>query len=159
MLPFVRRHLSVALTAAVVCTIFTAGPSLARAAFDANNADKVDGKHAVGADASISFRAGKLVATGARGQLPSDIIGVAQDAARLGGRPPGSYRVNGNGSVGSFANIDGCGSGVIHSYPLTLVRSARLFAAATTSTSGFPIGAAAQSPNSTARPIVRGASR
>jgi len=38
------------------------------------NADRVDGKHAVGAKASKSKRAGKLVATDSKGFLPSNIV-------------------------------------------------------------------------------------
>jgi len=38
------------------------------------NADKVDGRHAVGHGASARKRAGKLVATNRRGQLPSNIV-------------------------------------------------------------------------------------
>ena len=41
----------------------------------AHNADKVDGKHAVKAGASPSKRARKLVATNAKGKLPTNIIG------------------------------------------------------------------------------------
>jgi hypothetical protein len=38
------------------------------------NADRVDGKHAVGAGASRTTRAGKLVATNAAGLLPDNIV-------------------------------------------------------------------------------------
>jgi hypothetical protein len=38
------------------------------------NADRVDGRHAVGASASKAKRANKLVATNRRGQLPANII-------------------------------------------------------------------------------------
>jgi hypothetical protein len=131
MLNVVRRHLPTAITAAVVCTLFAGGPSIAKAAVDAVNSDKVDGKHAVGAGASVAQRAGKLVATNARGQLPNNIIAAAPDAELLGGKSPGAYRAIGQGSRGSFVNINGCGSGEIMSYPLHLARTTRIFAAAT----------------------------
>lgn len=49
------------------------------------NADKVDGKHAVGAAASVSSRKGKLVATSATtGRLPANIIrNVGVDFANI----------------------------------------------------------------------------
>lgn len=47
----------------------------------ANNADKVDGKHAVGSGASVNNRKGKLVATNRNtGRLPNNIIKKAGDA-------------------------------------------------------------------------------
>jgi hypothetical protein len=49
------------------------------------NADTVDGRHAVGARASIAARAGRLVATNRAGYLPDDIIVKARDADRLDG--------------------------------------------------------------------------
>jgi hypothetical protein len=50
------------------------------------NADKVDGKHAAAAGASISQRKGKLVATsGTSGRLPNNIIATAPNAAKLQG--------------------------------------------------------------------------
>jgi hypothetical protein len=62
-----------------------AGASQLRATF-ADNADKVDGFHAVGAGASVTQRKGKLVATSrTTGRLPDNIIAKAPNAARLGG--------------------------------------------------------------------------
>lgn len=60
-------------------------------AWKAKRADKVDGRHAVGASASRTRRAGKLVATNGAGRLPDDIIAEAPDAARLGGQAPATY--------------------------------------------------------------------
>lgn len=57
----------------------------AAAAVYANNSDKVDGKHAVGAKASTANRAGKLVATDKQGLLPNDIILQAMDSDLLDG--------------------------------------------------------------------------
>ncbi|GAA1911938.1 hypothetical protein [Nocardioides marmoribigeumensis] len=87
----VRRwvpYLAVGLVAGLVSA---AGPSVARAAYDAMNADKVDGRHAVGASATISDRAGKLVATDASGRLPNNILLKALDSARLAGRTAASF--------------------------------------------------------------------
>lgn len=61
------------------------GGAVAKARFDAENAHKVDGKHAVSAGASLTKRKGKLVATNAAGRLPNNIIVKAPDAAKLGG--------------------------------------------------------------------------
>jgi hypothetical protein len=49
------------------------------------NADTVDGRHAKGAAATPTERAGQLVATNAQGYLPADILRKAQDADRLDG--------------------------------------------------------------------------
>ena len=62
------------------------GGAVARAKYDASNAHKVDGKHAVGAKASIQEREGKLVATSPKtGKLPNNIIATSPDSQRLGG--------------------------------------------------------------------------
>lgn len=58
--------------ALAVAVAGTGGPAIARAI--APNSDKVDGFHAVGAKASPTKRAGKLVATGANGRLPQNIL-------------------------------------------------------------------------------------
>jgi hypothetical protein len=63
MLERLRTHLPAVVTAAVVSTVLAGGPTVAKAVFDAENADKVDGRHAVSAGASPRQRAGKLVAT------------------------------------------------------------------------------------------------
>jgi hypothetical protein len=132
MLQLIRRHLPVAITAVVVSSVFAVGPNLANAAVSTVNADKVDGKDAVGAGATVANRAGKLVATNGSGLLPDNIIASAPDAAKLGGMPPGTYRVTGHGQRGSFVNINGCGSGEITSYAVQLGRKTRIFAAAST---------------------------
>src|SRR5262245_5741273 len=49
-------------------------PAVAPAAVSPINADRVDGRHAVGAGARIAKRAGKLVATNAEGYLPANIL-------------------------------------------------------------------------------------
>ncbi len=54
------------------------GAAVAKARYDASNAHKVDGKHAVGASTGKNARAGKLVATypggPKKGKLPAGVI-------------------------------------------------------------------------------------
>ena len=130
MFEVVRRHLPVAITAAVVSTLFAGGPSLARAAADAVNADKVDGKHAVAARASVRKRAGKLVATNRAGLLPNNIIKRAPDAAKLDGLTATHYLTTGGGKLGSTMNINSCGAAEVMSYRVTLDRKASILAMA-----------------------------
>ncbi len=61
------------------------GGAVAKTKFDAQNADRVDGRHAVGATTSPAQRKGKLVATNGKGRLPGNIILRARDSLRLGG--------------------------------------------------------------------------
>jgi len=64
------------LAAALVLTF--GGGAVAKDKFDAENADKVDGKHAVGAGAPVKQRKGKLVATDPKtGQLPRNIVAIS----------------------------------------------------------------------------------
>jgi hypothetical protein len=74
-----RTHLVPAAWVAVAaCALaLVSGGSYAKGAYDAKNADKVDGFHAVGSKASKAKRAGKLVATDKAGRVP--------DSARVGG--------------------------------------------------------------------------
>jgi hypothetical protein len=81
-----RQHVTVLVAAALGVMIGSVGPGVAQAAYDAVNADKVDGKHAVGYGATTTQRRGKLVATNATtGLLPNNIIRRAQDSARING--------------------------------------------------------------------------
>lgn len=80
----VNRHLSVFLAAVLGVIVGSVGPGVARAAYDAVNADKVDGFHAVGSGATANNRAGKLVAANTKGRAP--------DAERLNGYPHGKLR-------------------------------------------------------------------
>lgn len=68
----------------MVTALVTIGvPALAEAV---GNADKVDGFHAVGSNATTQARKGKLVATSPRtGRLPNNIISKAPDADKLDG--------------------------------------------------------------------------
>ena len=106
MFAWLRRNLLIVITASVVSLVWVAGPTVAQAAYDAVNADKVDGKHAVSAGAAPGARAGKLVATDGNGRLPNNIIAKAPDASRLGGVSPAGY-VHGAGQVFSaYETVD-----------------------------------------------------
>jgi hypothetical protein len=88
-----HRQLSVFLAAVLGVVVGSVGPGVARAAYDAVNADKVDGKHAVSSGASITQRRGKLVATNpTTGLLPSNIIRKAPDSSKLNGYPHSKLR-------------------------------------------------------------------
>jgi hypothetical protein len=90
---FEIRDVKVVIVAMATAAVTAAAPAAAGAIVDmARNSDKVDGKHAVAASASVRARKGKLVATSpATGRLPDNIISTAPNAARLGGRPAGRY--------------------------------------------------------------------
>lgn len=81
MVALLRRHASTMLVAFVTAAVTAGGPAIAASIADyAKDADKVDGKHAVGAGTSVTNRAGKLVATNATtGRLPNNIIASALD--------------------------------------------------------------------------------
>ena len=85
-----RKNLHVLVIALVVGMVVAAGPVTA-AIYDAMNAHKVDGKHAVGAGASSSRRADNLVATDSSGRLPNNIIRKAPDANRLDGKDSSAF--------------------------------------------------------------------
>jgi len=68
-----RCALFIAVLALIVSFAGVGAPALA-VAIDALNAHRVDGFHAVGAGASASQRAGKLVATNSQGKLPAGAI-------------------------------------------------------------------------------------
>jgi hypothetical protein len=80
-----RNSLALALStvALVVAAAGTGGPAIA--GVFASDSHRVDGKHAVGARASVANRAGKLVATNGAGRLPNNIITKAPNADRLDG--------------------------------------------------------------------------
>lgn len=80
------RDLRTVAIAVVAASAVMAAPAAADyAAGYVANADRVDGKHAVGAGAPKAKRAGKLVATNSKGYLPNNIISKATDADRLDG--------------------------------------------------------------------------
>jgi hypothetical protein len=67
-----KRDLRTVVVAVIAAAVTAGGPALAHGvqhALFAHDADKVDGRHAVGAGASLSAAAGKLVATGANGRF------------------------------------------------------------------------------------------
>jgi hypothetical protein len=122
---FIRAHAPILITAVPVAALTTGGPALAGAAFDAMNAHKVDGKHAVGAQASPSQRAGKLVATGASGYLPNGSTKKAPDADLLDSRNSSSYLVAGDGiSDDQRQAVDTCTDATLVSYPVHLKEGA-----------------------------------
>jgi hypothetical protein len=83
---FSRENAKLAAVAAISITAALSVPAAASAVYDAVNADKVDGKHAVKSDATVKNRKGKLVATSATtGRLPNNIIAKAPNADRLDG--------------------------------------------------------------------------
>lgn len=74
---WLKRDLRTVVVAVVAATVTAGAPALAHGvqhALFAHNADKVDGKHAVGAGATLSAAAGKLVATGATGRFGSKFM-------------------------------------------------------------------------------------
>lgn len=73
------KRIPLATSLAVVAVVMTAAATGAGATmvYDAQNAHKVDGFHAVGAGATLAQKAGKLVAADANGRLP--------DSSKLGG--------------------------------------------------------------------------
>jgi hypothetical protein len=83
-----RSDLRIVVVAAVTAAVTAGGPAVAEAVVDlARNADKVDGKHAVGAAASVRARRGRLVATNPQtGRLPNNIIATAPNADKLDGK-------------------------------------------------------------------------
>ena len=117
------RWPAVAIAVAVVLSF--GGGAVAKATYDARNAHKVDGKHAVGAHSTIENRKGKLVATDTKtGRLPSDIVTNVGNSARLGGYthkqisaiaiPPQGIGVNGVATVGlNGAQLTPTGTGAI----------------------------------------------
>ena len=90
-----RQHLATILVAMVTAAVTAGGPALAAAVQQAMNADTVDSRHAVGAGASRTKRAGKLVATNDVGRLPDDIIAKAPNADRLDGVNSNRYARHG----------------------------------------------------------------
>lgn len=80
-----KKQLPILVAALISGTAVAVGPAIAQAAYDAVNADKVDGRHAVGAGASVQQRKNKLVATSKRGRLPNNIIAKAPNADKVDG--------------------------------------------------------------------------
>ena len=88
----VRKHAQSVGLAGLLAALAVAGTSLAGGGTDAENADKVDGKHAVGSGASVNARKGKLVATDpGNGRLPNNIISKAPDSQQLDGKDSSAF--------------------------------------------------------------------
>lgn len=85
-----RDNIKLISVAALCLTFGLSAPAIGHGvqhAVFAHNADKVDGRHAVGAAATVNQRKGKLLATSpTTGRLPNNIIGKAPDADRLDGK-------------------------------------------------------------------------
>ena len=85
---FIRKNLTTIIVAMITAMVTAGAPALAHGvqhALFAHNADKVDGKHAVGAAATVNNAAGKLVAHNANGKLPAKFIPKVGDANALDG--------------------------------------------------------------------------
>lgn len=83
-----RIPLLVSIAAVVIAVVAAATPGFAQGVLAVAdvNADRVDGKHAVGFGATVDNRSGKLVATNAvTGRLPNDIIAKAPNADKVDG--------------------------------------------------------------------------
>jgi hypothetical protein len=114
-----RNHMGTILVAMITAAVTAAAPAMAHGvqhALFAHNADKVDGKHAVGAGSTLEARKGKLVATsGTTGRLPDNIIAMAPNSDQLDGKDStdflkaGQIRISHNGawSVVKFGLSDG----------------------------------------------------
>jgi hypothetical protein len=83
MLNAVRRHLATAVIAGLTSLAVLGAAPVAAAAYDAMNAQKVDGLSAVPFRTSRLDRATKLVATDLNGHLPNNIIVKARNADKL----------------------------------------------------------------------------
>ena len=106
----IGRHLTTILVAMATAAVTAGGPALAAAVAEAVNADTVDGKHAVGAGASVSKREGKLVATSeTTGRLPNNIIRKAPDAQQLDGIDSDGF-LRKNGKAADSQLLDGFNS-------------------------------------------------
>lgn len=102
----IRKHantIGIVIATMIVTWVAPAVAHGVQHALFAHNSDKVDGKHAVGSSASTASRKGKLVATNATtGKLPNDIIAVAPDSAKLGGRSAANYLDTGDVAGGDL---------------------------------------------------------
>ena len=94
---FIRKHLTTIIVAMITAMVTAGAPALAHGvqhALFAHNADKVDGKHAVGAGANLTNAAGKLVAHNGAGKLPPKFIPKVGDANNLDGLDSTAFQRN-----------------------------------------------------------------
>jgi len=87
-LRFIRKHLTTVVVAMITAMVTAGAPAMAHGvhALFAHNADKVDGKHAVGSGATLISAQGKLVAHDGGGRLPAKFIPKVGDSDKLDGR-------------------------------------------------------------------------
>lgn len=87
-----RENLKLLVVAVACLLVAWTGPSVAHGvhAKFAHNADKVDGKHAVGAGAGLTKAKGKLVAHNGQGQLPARFIPTVRNSDKVDGLDAGS---------------------------------------------------------------------
>ena len=120
-----RNSLALALStvALVIAAAGTGGPAIA--GVFASDSHKVDGKHAVGARASVANRAGKLVATNSAGRLPNNIITKAPNADRLDGLDSGAL-LRKSSPAGTLAFLGQVRSdGVLHASSIGISAASR----------------------------------
>ena len=98
---WVRQHLSIVLAVFLTAAIVGGVPALAGDGFDASNAHKVDGRHAVGPGSKLANAAGRLVATDATGRFDKKFL------------PTGLAKT----TFGGFHSIDGGATGVLMDPP------------------------------------------
>lgn len=108
----IRRIVPMILIAVLASALTVGAPAVGAAIYDAVNADKVDGRHAVGAGASVGARAGKLVATGTTGRLPNNIIAKAPDANLLDGLDSSAF-LRATGKAADAESVDGVDSSLL----------------------------------------------
>lgn len=109
------RNLRLVVGLVAVAVLIGAGAATAAGPYDAVNADKVDGRHAVGPNTSQAKRAGNLVATDGTGRLPTGVLGTAPDSRKLDGYtpaelsalslPPQGTHVSGSATASSYGPV------------------------------------------------------
>jgi hypothetical protein len=113
-----RQDLRTVLIAVVAAAVTGLTVPAVSAVVRVTNADKVDGRHAVGSGVTQTERARKLVATGKNGKLPNGIIAKAPNANKLDGLDstdlmrgagPGRSIVNGPGCDPTTTTYASCG--------------------------------------------------
>lgn len=133
-----RRHATTVAVAMITAAVTAGGPSALAAAYDAVNADKVDGRHAVGAAATQAQRAGKLVAANADGRLPNGIIAKAPDAEKLDGIDSAGF-LRKTGKAANADKLDGVDStGFLSATKPFVMTYSRPWLAGTTQTTAIP---------------------
>jgi hypothetical protein len=141
MLQTLRRHATTALIAGLTSLAILGAAPVAAAAYDAMNAQKVDGVSAVPYGTSRLDRAGMLIATDLNGHLPNNIIVRAKNADKLDGLDSTAFqkRVSDTCAVGkAISAIDADGNVSCVAVHATSVLRFASTAPVTTSGSGYP---------------------